>query len=251
MTSRSLSASLTIAALLCFGAPAAGAEAQHDPTAHLRSHHGGQAFWYLEGDRLEYQAHEGNPLLAWEAQGWYGGDRNRLWLKSEGEFDVSSDSFEDAEVQALWSHAISAFFDVQAGLRHDFTPGKDRTFLAAGVQGLLPYLFEVDAAVFVSEDGDVEARIEAEYELLLTQRLILQPRAELTFAAQDNAAFGVGSGLSTVETGARLRYEFTRRFAPYLGVSWSHAVGDTADFVRAGGDEPGVISFVAGVRTWF
>jgi copper resistance protein B len=218
---------------------------------HLQNHHGGQTFWYVEGERLEYRSNEGNPLFLWDAQGWFGGDVNRLWIKTEGEFDFDADKFESAEVQALWSRAISDYFDLQAGVRHDFAPGEDRTFGVVGIQGLLPYLFEIDAALFVSDDGDVEARVEAEYELLITQRLILQPRAELNFAAQDIPEYGVGAGLSEIETGARLRYEITRQFAPYVGVSWERAVGDAADFARADGEDPGSVSFVAGVRIWF
>ncbi len=218
---------------------------------HLQKHHGGQTFWYAEGERLEYRSNEGEPLFLWDAQGWFGGDINRLWLKTEGEYDFRADAFESAEVQAVWSRAVTDYFDLQAGVRHDFAPGDSRTFAVVGVQGLLPYLFEVDAALFVSDDGDVEARIETEYELLITQRLILQPRAELNFAAQDIAAYDVGAGLSNVEMGARLRYEVSRQFAPYVGISWERAVGDAADFARADGEDAGSVSFVAGVRTWF
>ena len=200
---------------------------------HLQHHHGGQSFYYAETERLEFRSNEGDPLLLWDMQGWYGGDRNKLWLKSEGEYDFDADTFEDAEIQALFSRAVGSFFDVQAGIRHDFAPGADRTFAVIGAQGLTPYLFEVDTALFVSDDGDVSARLEAEYELLITQRLILQPRAELNFEFQDVPAYGLGAGLSTAEIGARLRYEIVRQFAPYVGVSWERAVGDTADFIRA------------------
>ena len=224
--------------------------AQHD-AAHLRAHHGGQTFSYVEFERLEYKTNEGDPLFLWDLQGWYGGDVNKLWVKTEGEYDFDADEFEEAEVQALWSRAVTGFFDVQAGVRHDFAPGEDRTFGVLGVQGLAPYLFEVDAAAFVSGDGDVSARIETEYELHVTQRLILQPRAELNFAAQSVPEAGVGSGLSSAEIGARLRYEILPALAPYLGVAWERAVGETADFARADGEEPGAVSLVAGLRMWF
>lgn len=207
--------------------------------------------WFVMGDRLEYRSNGGDSLLLWDAQGWYGGDINKFWLKTEGEYDFKSDSFEEAEAQALWSRAITRYFDLQAGLRHDFAPGDDRNFAVLGVQGLAPYLFEIDSAVFVSGDGDVSARIEAEYEFMLTQRLILQPRTELNFAVQNVPEYGVGNGLSTAEVGARLRYEFKREFAPYVGVSWTRSVGETADFVRADGENPSAVSFVAGVRFWF
>ncbi|MBT8471195.1 MAG: copper resistance protein B, partial [Marinicaulis sp.] len=218
--------------------PAAMAEARRA----VQREHGASKTYFIQGDRLEYRSNEGEPLLLWDAQGWWGGDRNKLWLKTEGEYAFSEDAFEEAEIQALWSRAIATFFDVQAGIRHDFAPGDDRTFGVIGVQGLAPYWFEIDAAFFVSDDGDVSARIEAEYELMLTQRLIVQPRTELNFAVQDVAEYGVGSGLSTAELGARLRYEIKREFAPYIGVDWTRSVGETADFVRADGGDPSSVS---------
>lgn len=217
----------------------------------VQEEHGGSKTYFVQGDRLEYRSNGGEPLFLWDAQGWWGGDRSKLWLKTEGEYAFEEDAFEEAEVQALWSRAISTFFDFQAGVRHDFAPGDDRTFGVLGVQGLAPYWFEIDAAAFVSDDGDVSARIEVEYELMLTQRLILQPRTELNFAVQDVAEYGVGSGLSTAELGARLRYEIKREFAPYIGVDWTRSVGETADFVRADGGDPSSVSFVAGLRLWF
>ena len=243
---------ITIAALIpTFVAADETTHKIEEMRTHLKNHHGGQTNWYVEGERLEYRSNDGDPLLLWDAQGYFGGDVNRLWLKTEGEFDFDADEFETAEVQALWSRAIFRYFDLQAGIRHDFNPGDNRTFAVAGIQGLLPYLFEIDAALFVSDDGDIEARVEAEYELLLTQRLILQPRAELNFAAQNIPQHEIGDGLSKIEMGARLRYEISRQFAPYVGVSWEKSVGNTADFVRAAGDHASNVSLVAGVRVWF
>ncbi|MEZ5895414.1 MAG: copper resistance protein B [Parvularculaceae bacterium] len=227
--------------------PAAMADARRA----VQKQHGATTNYFAQGDRLEYRTNEGEPKFLWDAQGWWGGDRNKLWLKSEGEYSFEEDSFEEAEIQALWSRAITRFFDFQAGVRHDFAPGDDRTFGVLGVQGLAPYWFEVDAALFISDEGDVSARIEVEYELLLTQRLILQPRSELNFAIQDVPQYSIGSGLSSVELGARLRYEIKREFAPYIGVDWTRSIGETADFVRADGRDPSGISFVAGVRLWF
>lgn len=212
--------------------------------------HDDQAFTFFQTDRLEYRAHEGKDGYLWDAQGWIGNDKDKLWVKSEGE-GAFGEELETAEVQALWSRILTPFFDVQAGLRQDLQPGPDRTYGVLGIQGLAPYWFEVDAAAFVSNKGDVTARIEAEYELLFTQRLILQPRAELNFALQDVDELGIGSGLSTVEMGVRLRYEISRQFAPYIGISWERALGDTADFVRAEGGDPGTTSYVAGIRMWF
>lgn len=227
--------------------PAATAAIRH----HMQKHHGGLTIFYVEGERLEYRTNEGDPQFAWDMQGHYGGDINRLWVKTEGAFDLSTGRFEDAEAQALYSRAIGTFFDLQAGVRRDFAPGDDRTYGVIGVQGLAPYLFEVDAALFVRGDGDVSARVESEYELHLTQRLFLQPRVELDFAMQDDAVSRIGAGLSTLEAGMRLRYEIRRRFAPYVGVSWERSIGATADFARAAGEEPGALSAVAGVRAWF
>lgn len=202
-------------------------------------------------DRLEYQTNEGNDLVLWDAQGWIGGDINRFWVKTEGEYLPDGDRFEEAQFQGLYSRAISRFWNLQAGIRHDIKPGPSRTFGVAGVQGLAPYWFEVDAAAFVSEHGDIEARVETEYDLLITQRLIVQPRAELNFAAQDVKEYDIGTGLSTAELGLRLRYEIKRELAPYIGVSWTRAVGRTADFARGNGEDVTTTSLVAGVRLWF
>jgi copper resistance protein B len=136
-------------------------------------------------------------------------------------------------------------------VRHDFKPDPSRTYGVLGIQGLAPYWFEVDAAGFVSNEGDVSARLEAEYDFLFTQKLILQPRTELNFAVQDVKELGIGSGLSTAELGLRLRYEIVREFAPYVGVSWTRLVGKTEDFARDEGEDVSSVSFVAGVPLWF
>jgi copper resistance protein B len=234
-----------------FAQDAVDAEATAAVRRHMQMHHGGGVLTYVEGERLEYQSNEGDPVFLWDAQGFSGGDLNKFWVKTGGEYDFAADEFEEAEVQGLFSRAIGSFWDVQAGVRHDFAPCEGRTYGVIGVQGLSPYLFEIDAAVFVSGHGDVTARLEAEYELLLTQRLILQPRAELNVAFQDVPAVETGSGLSTAEAGIRLRYEIRREFAPYVGVSWAKSVGDTADFVRAAGADASAVSVVVGLRFWF
>ena len=237
--------------------PGAQADAYWDKDAQARARralyreHGGGINWLALADRLEYQSNDGSPTLLFDGQGWWGTDRNKLWLKSEIEYDFSEDRFEEGELQALWSRPVSRYFDVQAGVRRDFAPDPSRNYAVFGVQGLAPYWFEVDAAVFISGHGDVTARIEAEYDFLLTQRLIAQPRTELNFSAQDVAALGIGSGLSTAELGLRLRYEIRREFAPYIGVNWERSLGATANFARSAGDGPSAVSFVAGVRLWF
>ncbi|MCT2399270.1 copper resistance protein B [Novosphingobium mangrovi (ex Huang et al. 2023)] len=200
-------------------------------------------------DRLEYRAHKGTDGYLWDAQGWYGGDVDKLWIKSEGEGAFGGKP-EQAEGQALWSHAIGPWFDLQAGVRHDFA-GPDRTHAVIGIQGLAPYRFEIDAAAFVSNKGDVTARIEAELDQRVTQRLILQPRAEVTLSAQDIPELGVGSGLDKAELGLRLRYEIAREFAPYIGVEHEWRAGGSADYARAAGDSTSRTSLVAGIRMWF
>lgn len=212
---------------------------------------GGQTLYMIDGDRLEYRTNEGDPAVLWDVQGWVGGDLDKVWFKTEGEYLLDHDGFEEAEVQALYGRSISPYFDLQAGVRHDFRPRPSRSFGVIGVQGLAPYWFELDAAAFVSDDGDVSARIEAEYELPITQRLIIEPRTELNFTVQDVPALGIGSGLSTVDLGLRLRYEVVREFAPYVGVSWHRAVGETADFARRDGEDVSSVSFVAGIRFWY
>jgi copper resistance protein B len=201
-------------------------------------------------DRLETRIDDSGESYLWDVQGWYGGDIDKLWIKTEGEGSFGEKT-EDAEVQALWSHSITPWFDVQAGARYDFRPDPERGYAVLGLQGLVPYMFEVDTAAFVSNEGDVSFRLEAEYELLITQRLILQPRAEINLAAQEVRELGVGSGVNDVGLGLRLRYEFAREFAPYVGVSWERKLGKTADFARDEGESVDDLSFVAGMRLWF
>lgn len=161
-------------------------------------------------DRFEYQ--ENDEWLVWDAQGWIGGDYRKLWWKTEGEHE--SDGVEESRIDLLYSHALTPFFDLQLGLRHDPEPGPSRSFLTMGLLGLAPYWFEIDGGVFLSDDGDLSAELELESDWLLSQRLILQPRLELLVAGSNVADAGVGRGLSRTELGLRLRYEFSRRFAP-------------------------------------
>ncbi|MGE3622783.1 MAG: copper resistance protein B [Bdellovibrionales bacterium] len=200
-------------------------------------------------DRLELRAGDGVDAYLWDVQGWYGGDIDKLWLKTEGE-GAFGDKVEEAEVQALWSHAIGPWFDLQAGARYDLKP-RGRAHAVLGLQGLAPYMFEIDAAAFLSEKGDVTARIEAEHDMRITQRLILQPRAEVEFAAQDVPELGLGAGLTSVETGLRLRYEIAREFAPYIGIGYEAKVGETADRARAAGEDPDRAVLLIGIRAWF
>ncbi|CAN5254860.1 copper resistance protein B [soil metagenome] len=239
-----------------FSGPRHAADVLFDPSAmdeareRLRADQGAISSFRLMIDQGETRVYDGRDGYLWDAQGWYGGDIDKLWLKTEGEGSFGEKT-EQAEVQALWSRAITPWFDVQAGARYDFAPEPERGHLVVGLQGLAPYLFEIDAAAFLSDEGDVSARLEAEYELLITQRLILQPRAEVNLAAREVRERGIGSGVNDVELGLRLRYEFAREFAPYVGVDWERKLGTTADFARAEGEDVGDISFVAGLRLWF
>lgn len=206
------------------------------------------AFWAVLGDRLEYQASSDSTLF--DLQGWYGTTYDRFVVKTEGE--IADTRLEESETQLLWGHAISTYFDTQVGLRLDqYDEGKDRQWIAVGTQGLAPYWFELDMTAYLGEGGRTAINIEAEYELLLTQRLVLQPRAELNVYGKDDRNNDIGSGLSDVSLGLRLRYEFSRQFAPYIGVEWTDSYGDTADYRRAAGADVSDTQFVAGVRFWF
>jgi copper resistance protein B len=242
--------------LISAAAPALAADAGagHVPADWSHVHEDNQRFGYLLVDRLEYRADDGPDHLLWDAQGWYGGDYQRLWIKTEGE-QATSNSHGEAEVQALYSRLVAPYWDLQAGVRYDRAYGsgrdRDRAFGVLGVHGLSPYRFDTDLALFVSEDGDVSARAQFEYELLLTQRLVLQPRVEINAAAQAVKSWGVGRGLNDVQIGLRLRYEIRREFAPYLGVEWTRKLGNTADIARADGEDASVPALVAGLRLWF
>ncbi len=211
---------------------------------------GGVKTSFVIADRLETQITNGEDTFIWDAQGWYGTDDNKLWIKTEGKYSFADNAIDDAEIQALWSKPISRFWDLQTGIRYDFAP-KGRTHAVAGVQGLAPYWFEVDAAAFLSTKGELTSSVEAEYDFFLDQRLILQPRGSLKFSAQDIADLGIGAGFTKLSLGLRLRYEFKREFAPYIGASWQRSLGETAQIVRAGGGDPGKLKLVMGVRAWY
>lgn len=211
------------------------------------------AYWLF--DQLEYQNIEGTDAVAWDALGWYGGDYQRVWIETEGEDLGNGEGGEIERFDVQYGRLIAPFWDVQVGLGYQRAygdgPDQDRVSAVFGLQGLAPQWFEVDANLRVSEDGDVSADLEAEYDLLLTQRWVLQPRFETEFAFQDVDEFDVASGLNSVRLSLRLRYEIRREFAPYIGVSWSRLLGDTADIARAGGEDVEETAVVAGVRFWF
>jgi len=221
-----------------------------DARAVFRGEHGAIRTSRVLVDQLEARIRDGRNGYAWDGEAWFGGALNRLWLKTEGEGSFGR-APEQAETQALWSHALDPWFNLQAGVRYDFRPDPERGYLVLGLEGLAPYRFQVDGAVFLSNKGDLSARFEAEYEQRITQRLILQPRIDLDLSLQDVPELRTGAGLSTAETGLRLRYEIVPEFAPYVGVHYGRAFGDTARFRRAAGEDVGGWTFLMGVRTWF
>ena len=204
-------------------------------------------FYALLGDRLEYneQANAG----VFDLQAWYGTTFDRLVIKTEGDF--SEGSIEENQTDILWGHAVSAYWDTQAGVRLDYNKeGENRQWLAFGLQGLAPYWFELDMTAYVGERGNTAFTLEAEYELLLTQKLIIQPRAEITLYGKNDKQNELGSGLSSSAIGFRVRYEFTRQFAPYVGVEWTNKFGNTAEFAKLNGQSTRDTAFVAGIKFW-
>ena len=217
---------------------------------HLMQGHGGQKFTQVMFNIAEAQFRNGRDGFEWDGEGWYGGDINRLWIKSEGD-GAFGRKVERAEVQALYSHAVGPYFNLQGGLRYDIKPDPSRAYAVIGFEGLAPGFFDAEGALFLSNKGELMARAEAYYDQRITQRLILQPRAEINLAAQSSRAIGVGAGLSDVELGLRLRYDIRREFAPYVGVQYKRAFGDTRRYRRDAGEDPGGWSLLTGVRFWF
>lgn len=202
-------------------------------------------------DQFEFRKLDDENPFVLEGQFWFGYDLEKLWIKTE--FESADGETEEAELQALYSKAIAPYWDFQVGIRKDFdldsTPG--RNWGVIGLQGLAPYFFEVDIAIFIGESGRSALRIEAEYELLFTQRLILTPEIEVNFYSQNDVMTGVGSGLSDIEIGLRLRYEIRRGFAPYMGLNWSKKFGKSAEYSRVDGMGVSDTAFVIGIRAWF
>jgi copper resistance protein B len=200
-------------------------------------------------DRLEAVHTNSNSSAAYDLQGWYGGDFERAVIKAEG--DIDNGKLQQGRTELLWGHAITPFWDRQLGLRYDNGINPDRSWLALGVQGLAPYWFEINATAYVGDKGRTALSVDAEYELLLTQKLILQPRIEIDIHGKRDAEWAEGPGLSDATAGVRLRYEIRREFAPYIGVEWAGKFGGTADYARAAGEETNETRAMAGVRFWF
>lgn len=201
-------------------------------------------------DRFETVNSDENTYITYDLQAWYGRDYDRAVLKAEGDYD--NGQLLEASTELLWSHSVATYWDTQVGIRYDSSKEvSDQTWLAFGIQGLAPYWFELDATGYVGDSGRLAFTLEAEYELLLTQKLILQPRFEMSLYSKDDIDRRVGSGLSDASLGIRLRYEFQREIAPYIGVEWAGKYGTTKDFARADGEDSNETRLVAGIRFWF
>jgi copper resistance protein B len=197
----------------------------------------------------QFERREGNDAMSWDLEAWSGRNLDKLFVRSEGERE--SGRTEQAEVELFWAHGVAPWWDLVAGIRHDTAPGPSRSWAAFGVQGFAPYSFDIEATAYLGEGSHAAARVEADFELLITQRLVLQPLAELRWYSRDDPERALGSGLSSVEIGLRLRYEFRREIAPYIGITRSRLYGGTADYARAQGGDTDETQWVAGLRFWF
>lgn len=205
--------------------------------------------YFVLFDQLEWQLYDDTNGANWDTKAWIGGDLNRIWIHSEGASE--KDRLEEAEVHVTYGRSFSRWWDVVAGVRHDVRPGPGQTWGTVGIQGLAPQFFDIQATLYVGESATTLARFEAEYELLLTNRLVLQPLMELNIYGKEIADRGIGAGLSSAEGGLRLRYEFRRELAPYVGLVWHRQFGGTAEFSRAAGNDVGGWRIATGLRTWF
>ncbi len=201
-------------------------------------------------DRLEAQTGAGGPALRWSGEAWAGNDRDKIWLKSEG---VARDRrrLDDGRHELLYDRAISAYADLQAGVRVDWDSGPGRTWAALGVQGLSPFFFDYEATAYLADRGRAAARFGVSYDMPITQRIVLQPQASANFYGEADRARGIGAGLSDLEAGLRLRYEISRKFAPYVGVAYAGKFGETARMARRAGDPADSVQCVFGIRGWF
>jgi len=242
-TSRGLVSALVIAGAALWATPA-----KADMGAAPLNH-------FIQFEELEYGFNNDTNPLHWDNTSWFGGDWNRIWFKTEGEMS-SADPDLEGEAQLLYSRLITAFWEFQIGLRGDLVAGDGqatdgRGHLVVGLEGLAPFWFEVEPAIFVSHKGDVSARLRFTYDLFITQRLIAHPSLEMNVAIQSVPEFGVGSGFNDIELGLRLSYEIAREFAPYAGISWNRAFAETARLRQAAGRPESDLQGVAGLRFWF
>ncbi len=200
-------------------------------------------------DQLELEGDSGRTTAAWDGQAWYGTDYNKVWFKSEGSPNPSDHP--ESRNELLWDRIIARWWSLQSGVRYDLGQGPARAWAALGLEGLAPYRFDVEAALYVGDEGRTAARFRAERNLLITQRLILQAEFESDLYGKADPARQIGSGLSDFQLGLRARYEIRRKFAPYVGIAWRRDVGATAQYARGSGVGPSALQWVAGLHIWF
>jgi copper resistance protein B len=225
-------------AAVLFAAPAAAADTRHHHDRLL-------TYARLAGD---YARSGGEDVLTWDGEGWIGGDKHKFWWKTEGDHDGSTTG--RAEFQALYSRNVWTFFDIQAGIRHDIEPDA-RSYAVIGVQGLAPYLLETELHAYIGFAGDVHFRARQTFDVLLTNRFIVTPGAEADLYLTDVPERRTASGFARVEAGVQARYEFTRKFAPYVAVVYDSKIGETARLARAAGEDAGGWRISSGLRLWF
>lgn len=230
------------------------ASAQHEIPGAM---HGAEMRWlptlFVMAEKFEMAPAVDERTLTIDGVGWYGNDRTRLWMRAEADMNTV-DFAGESQFELSYGKLVTPFFDRLIGIRIDHNWGDEsatRALFGAGFQGLAPHWFEVGAFAFISQNGDLSARFEAAYDVLFTQRLVLEPRIELNASAARVPAFGIGSGITDLELGGRLRYEFYRKLAPYVGVNWERRFGGTADFAREEGEPVSSAMFVAGLRAWY
>lgn len=219
------------------------------PDVHGHTVHDMSVNYFVLFDQLEWQTGSGSDAFSWDTKGWVGQDRNRLWFRTEG--DRADGRTEQAQVNLLYGRAIARWWDVTAGVRVDTLPDTPRSAFAFGVQGLAPYWFEVEASAYIEPSGRTHVRFETDYDLLITNRLVVQPLVEFEVYGRADRERLIGTGLSTGEVGLRLRYEFRRELAPYVGVVWTRKFFGTADQARAAGQDVAGTRLAVGLRTWF
>lgn len=224
------------------------ANAADDIAKEIKHEHGGETFHMFRTETDIGSNTDGETIANWDVDGWIGTDENKLWIKSEGEHKAGE--LESAEVWALYSRNIATFWDAQAGIRFDFEP-ESTGYLALGINGLAPYYFETEAHLFISEHGDVSARLREETDFLLTQKLILQPYAEVNLFAQDVQSQDVGAGIADGEIGLQTRYEITKKFAPYIDFHYGRKFGETSSIAKKAGENNEELVGSVGVRLMF
>jgi copper resistance protein B len=204
-------------------------------------------------DRVEHNI-ENKSQLDYEITGWYGGDYRRLWIEIEGTHNTLKDKGDIEKFDVLYGKLISPFWDIRGGVGYTGSYGENssnRALAVIGLKGLAPYFFEVDTNLRLTSKGEIYGDFEAEYDLLFTQRLILQPRIDTTFSFSKIEELGIGTGINNIKIGFRLRYEFRREFAPYIGFNWVNLFGQTKEFARIEGEPTNYTDFFIGVRFWF